>query len=151
MVNYMLRLEKRGKFSNISLLNLIRLIVTGYACYHKSVIMPKNNLSILIVKLFIRNNLISGYKLVFSNNNDIYFGNVYIEAFLSYFRNQPAIHTMQTISIPSRPQYITIHKLRMLLLKNIQNIYILNTSHGLLTGKEALSMNIGGELLCILT
>lgn len=147
----MFYLRRKGKFSNISLLNLIRLILVGYACYHKSVILPKNNLSILLLKLFIRNNFISGYKLVVSNNSDLHFGNIYIEAFLSYFRNQPAIHTMQTISLPSRPQYITIHKLRVLILKNIQNIYIINTSYGLLTGKEAFNMNIGGELLCILT
>lgn len=144
-------LKKRGKFSSISVLNLIGLIVTGYACYSKSVILPNTNLSALIVKLLVRNNYISGYKLVVLNNCNSYFSEIYIEVFLSYFRNQPAIHTMQAISLPSRPYYITSHKLRILILKNIQNIYIVSTNLGLLTGKEASNMNIGGELLCILT
>jgi len=145
-----LNLKKRGKFSNISILNLIGLVVAAYACYSKSVVLPNTHISRLIVKLFVRNNYISGYKLVVLNKDSSFFGRIYIEAFLSYIKNQPSIYTMQAISLPSRPQYVTISKLQVLLVKNIQNTYIISTSFGLLTGKEAFNMQIGGELLCIL-
>lgn len=141
---------KKKKFSNISILHIIGLIVFGYTCFNKSVVLPNNRISNLIIKLFIRNNLITGYKIVVSKTCYKYRADMFLEVYLSYFRNQPAIFSMQSISLPSRHIYVSIKKLSILVVKNKQSTFILNTNLGILTGKESLSAGVGGELICVI-
>jgi len=59
---------------------------------------------------------------------------------------EPAITSLERISTPGLRQYRGVAKTPRVM--NGLGIAILSTSKGVITDKEARSMNVGGEVLC---
>jgi len=65
---------------------------------------------------------------------------------LKYLRNEPAITKISCVSRPGRRVYISV--------KNLWDVhkglgfYVLSTSKGVMSDKEARRLNVGGEVLC---
>lgn len=76
---------------------------------------------------------------------DISDGRKVLIATLRYVRRKPVIGGVKIISRPSMRSYIGADELKQKL--RGPSIKILSTNQGILTGKEAKSQKVGGELL----
>lgn len=65
---------------------------------------------------------------------------------LKYKDGKPCIHDMKRISKPGRRVYLK--RKELYLPKSGYGILILSTSKGIMTSKEAIKENVGGEALC---
>ena len=94
----------------------------------------------IILKLFFKENLISNY---------LHHKNYFI-VFLKYNSN----FLIKYVKIGSRPGkrlYISLYKLKSLIHQNPLSFFVLSTTSGILHSRDALKLNIGGELLFKLT
>ncbi len=69
-----------------------------------------------------------------------------IRVHLKYFKRKPVIKKIVRISKPGRRVYVPADKLPRV--NNGLGIAIISTSHGIMTGKQARKVNIGGEVIC---
>ncbi|MBE7439486.1 MAG: 30S ribosomal protein S8 [Spirochaetales bacterium] len=69
-----------------------------------------------------------------------------IEVQLKYHDKQPVIRQVERVSTPGRRNYIKVEELRPV--RNNMGLAIVSTSHGVMTGRRARKLNVGGELLC---
>ncbi|HRP01229.1 MAG TPA: 30S ribosomal protein S8 [Candidatus Kapabacteria bacterium] len=69
-----------------------------------------------------------------------------IRVHLKYFKRKPVIKDIVRISKPGRRVYVPADKLPRV--NNGLGIAIISTSHGIMTGKKARQINIGGEVIC---
>ncbi len=69
-----------------------------------------------------------------------------IRVHLKYFKRKPVIKKIVRISKPGRRVYVPADKLPRV--NNGLGIAIVSTSHGIMTGKQARKVNIGGEVIC---
>ena len=69
-----------------------------------------------------------------------------IKISLKYFEEQPVIKTIKTVSRPGQRFYISW--LSLWKLKQSLGFYILSTTKGIITDKQARQLKIGGEVLC---
>jgi small subunit ribosomal protein S8 len=67
---------------------------------------------------------------------------------LKYFNEQPVIHTIKTISRPGQRFYVDWSSLWKM--KKSLGLYILSTSKGIITDKQARQLKLGGEVLCVI-
>ena len=65
---------------------------------------------------------------------------------LKYVDEAPAIRELKRVSKPSLRKYSSASDLEQV--KNGLGLYVLSTSKGLMSDKEAKSQNIGGEVIC---
>ena len=65
---------------------------------------------------------------------------------LKYINEAPAIREIKRISKPSLRRYSASNDLSEV--KNGLGIYIISTNKGLMSDKEAKSLNVGGEVIC---
>ena len=65
---------------------------------------------------------------------------------LKYINESPAIREIKRISKPSLRRYSSSTDL--LEVKNGLGIYIISTNKGLMSDKDAKSLNVGGEVIC---
>jgi len=71
------------------------------------------------------------------------------EVLLNYMDNEPVFKRIELVSTPGRRIYVTARQLQLLTKQCVQNqIYLVSTSNGILTHKEAFQKNVGGELIC---
>jgi len=72
-----------------------------------------------------------------------------IKVYLKYFNNNPTFRNIRLISKPSRKVSYNVSNL---LKKNTQTgTFIISTSQGLFSGKDAVKHNRGGEVVCYIT
>ena len=90
-----------------------------------------------LLKLFFKKSLIKTYTI--TNNNFI--------IFLRYKCGNSLIKDLKMISIPSKRVFISVYELESLLYKNSLTFYFLSTTMGILEGRDALNLNLGGEIL----
>lgn len=69
-----------------------------------------------------------------------------VRVFLKYYNNKPVINIIERVSRPSVRVYTKINLLTPYM--NGLGIYILSTSKGIVSDREARQNNIGGEILC---
>jgi len=141
---------KSSNFSNFSIFNAISLIYKGYKHFDTYVQIPYNKYTVSLLELLLRNNCISGYRIVSMLNSKLQFTSLVLEVKLLYLQNLPAVYNMQFISTPSRRRYITLRQLKSYVYQNRQSVPILSTNLGLLIGEEAITAKVGGEIICIL-
>ena len=67
---------------------------------------------------------------------------------LKYFQNEGAIKSIDRVSKPGRRVYYSTQDLKENKFRNGLGIVILSTSRGVISGKNAVHHNIGGEVLC---
>lgn len=133
-----------NKYSNASVYSIISAIVNGNKRRLKTVQLPYNSTAINVVSLLLRNNQISGYTM------NKQYERCFIVACLRYPNNQPKLFNLKFISKPSRRVYTTVQSLRGMLLKARSSTLVISSPYGLISGDDAVLLNSGGEVVCVL-
>jgi len=112
------------------------------AAKHRMVEIPASNLKKDITKILFEKGYILNYKF---EENEVQ-GNIKIALKYHPVTKMPAITSLQRVSSPGLRKYVGSDKLPRVL--NGLGIAILSTSQGVITDKEAKSLNVGGEVIC---
>ena len=110
---------------------------------HKVVNIPASNLKKDMTKILYDQGYILSYKFEETKNNQ---GNIKIALKYDNITKEPIIKKLQRISTPGLRKYASAGNFPRIL--NGLGISIVSTSRGLMTGKQAKSKDVGGELLC---
>ena len=109
---------------------------------HKVVEIPASNMKKDMTRILFEKGYILNYKFEEEGPQ----GNIKIALKYNPETKMSAIKSIQRISKPGLRKYVDKNHLPRVL--NGLGIAILSTSQGVMTDKEARSMNIGGEVLC---
>ena len=114
----------------------------GIMAKHRVVEIPASNMKMSISKILLEKGYILNYKLVEDDKQGI------IKVALKYDprTNLSSISKLIRISKPGLRKYTSAEEMPRVL--NGLGIAILSTSKGLITNKEAVDLNVGGEVLC---
>lgn len=101
---------------------------------------------LIFLTLLRRNGIILKFNLVTdTRQGHCTFARVY----LTYYRNLPLFRTVKVISTPSRTFYTSLQSLKLLDKRINSTVFILATSKGLLTHKEAILLKTGGVAIAL--
>lgn len=109
---------------------------------HKVVEIPASNMKKDITRILFDKGYILNYKF----EEDGPQGNIKIALKYNPETKTPAIKSLQRISKPGLRKYVDASHLPRVL--NGLGVAIISTSQGVITDKEARSLNVGGEVLC---
>jgi len=108
---------------------------------HEKVDVQTSNIKLQIIKILKNEGYIKNFKKVTKN------GFNYTRIFLKYDEAQnPVLHGIERLSKPGRRVYTGYRKLPRIY--NGYGVVIVSTSTGVLSGKKATEMMVGGELIC---
>lgn len=108
---------------------------------HEKVDVQTSNIKLQIIKILKNEGYIKNFKKVTKN------GFNYTRIFLKYDEAQnPVLHGIERLSKPGRRVYTGYRKLPRIY--NGYGVVIVSTSTGVLSGKKAAELMIGGELIC---
>lgn len=109
---------------------------------HRVVEIPASNLKKDITKLLYDKGYILSYKFEDDNKQGI------IKIALKYHpeTKAPAIRSIKRVSKPGLRKYVDTNEIPRVL--NGLGIAVLSTSKGVITDKEARTLNVGGEVIC---
>ncbi|WCL51094.1 30S ribosomal protein S8 [Leptospira sp. GIMC2001] len=108
---------------------------------HESCVIPGSKIKKNILDLLKEEGYISDFNSVKTGNFDDY------QVKLKYDTNkQPVIKLIQKVSKPGRRIYIQSADIRPF--RNNLGTLIISTSQGVMTGKKARQLKIGGEVIC---
>ena len=110
---------------------------------HKVVDIPSSNIKKDITKILFDQGYILSYKFEETDHNQ---GSIKIALKYDSISKEPVIKEIQRISKPGLRKYSSSQEFPRIL--NGLGISIVSTSKGVMTGKQAASQNIGGELIC---
>jgi len=117
-------------------------IRNAYSAGKKVVEIPTSKMKVALTKILFDKGYILSYKL----EEGEFLGTIKIALKYHPQTKAPAIKCIQRISTPGMRQYSNVKEMPRIL--NGLGIAILSTSKGVITDKEALEQNVGGELLC---
>lgn len=109
---------------------------------HKVVEIPASNMKKEITKLLFD----QGYILSYKFDDSTVQGTIKIALKYDKVTKEPVIRDIQRISKPGLRKYAGATNLPRIL--NGLGVAIVSTSQGIMTGKQARQLNIGGELIC---
>ena len=109
---------------------------------HKVVSIPSSNMKKEMTKILFDQGYILSYKFDDSSVQ----GSIKIALKYDSLSKEPVIREIQRISKPGLRKYSNSKNFPRIL--NGLGVSIVSTSKGLMTGKKAANMNIGGELIC---
>ena len=109
---------------------------------HKVVDIPASNLKKDLTRILFE----KGYILNFKFEDEGPQGNIKIALKYNPETKMSSIKSLQRISKPGLRKYVDKHHLPRVL--NGLGVAVISTSQGLMTDKEARSLNVGGEVLC---
>ncbi|HDO27246.1 MAG TPA: 30S ribosomal protein S8 [Bacteroidetes bacterium] len=113
------------------------------AARHRMVEIPASKIKKDITKILYEKGYILNYK--FDDEASVQ-GNIKIALKYHPETKTPAINSIQRVSKPGLRKYVDSGNLPRVL--NGLGIAILSTSKGVITDKEARSLNVGGEVIC---
>lgn len=111
---------------------------------HRVVEIPASNLKKEITKVLFDKGYILNYKFEDTSNNQ---GLIKIALKYNPETRESAITKLERISTPGLRRYVDSSSMPRVL--NGLGVAILSTSKGVITDKEARSLNVGGEVLCL--
>ena len=109
---------------------------------HKVVEIPSSKTKKEITRILFEKGYILNYKFV----DDVHPGIIMIALKYHPTTKQSAIIKLQRVSRPGLRKYVNVDELPSVL--NGLGVAIISTSHGLMTDKEAITQNVGGEVIC---
>jgi small subunit ribosomal protein S8 len=119
---------------------LTRIRNAGKAKFN-SVDIPGSNLKVELARVLKEQGYIKNYKYTKNNNQGV------LRVFLKYDEKQNfIIYGLKRVSKPSRRVYVRNKDIKPVL--NGYGIAVMSTSQGIMTDKEAIKKNVGGEILC---
>ena len=108
---------------------------------HVAVSMPYSRLKEQISRVLRDSNFIRGYRVEEADPQRV------LTLLLKYKRDkQSVISSIRRVSTPGLRHYVGVQDMPRVL--NGLGIAVLSTSRGVVTGKEAIRLNVGGEVLC---
>jgi small subunit ribosomal protein S8 len=107
---------------------------------HKRIDVPASNIKRELTKIFVDQKFITSYSEIQDNKQGI------LRIVLHYTDGRSAITGLKRISKPGLRVYVSSNELPRVL--NGLGIAIVSTSQGLMTEKQARTLNVGGEVLC---
>ncbi len=121
--------------------DLLSRIRNAVRAHHVKVDVPSSKLKLEIVKILENEGYVGGYKLNDEN------GRLTLKVQLKYGPNdQPVISNLRRVSQPGCRVYVGRHQIRPVL--GGLGISIVSTPRGVMTGRDARKLGVGGELLC---
>jgi len=108
---------------------------------HASLNMPSSNIKAELCRILQQEGYIDNFEVVETGNNK-----KDLKVTLKYFKSKCVIEGLTRISKGSCRNYVRSEEIPSV--RGGLGISILSTSKGLMTGKEARSKGIGGELIC---
>jgi len=121
--------------------DLLTRIRNAVRSHHVKVDVPSSKLKLEIVKILQDEGYVGGFKLNEENGRPL------LKVQLKYGPNdQPVISNLRRVSQPGCRVYIGRHQIRPVL--GGLGISILSTPRGVMTGRQARKLGVGGELLC---
>lgn len=121
--------------------DLLTRIRNGVRSHHTKVEVPSSKLKLEILKILQEEGFVGGYKLNQENGRPL------IKVQLKYGPNdQPVISDLRRVSQPGCRVYVGRHQIRPVL--GGLGISIVSTPRGVMTGRQARKLGMGGELLC---
>ncbi len=121
--------------------DLLTRIRNAYLARIIEVKLPYSKLKADISKILKKNKYIADFEIVEEENNK-----KSIMLTLNDVRTTKYVPTLKRISKPGQRIYVAAKDLKKS--RNGLGIYIVSTPKGVVTGYEARSLNVGGELLC---
>lgn len=110
---------------------------------HRIVEIPASNIKKAITKVLFEKGYILNFKFEESENKQ---GVIKVALKYDGMTRQPAIRDLKRVSKPGLRKYAPADNLPRVI--NGLGIAILSTSKGVITDKEARTLNVGGEVLC---
>jgi small subunit ribosomal protein S8 len=107
---------------------------------HQQVTFPASRLKIAILEILKREGFIADFSSKTENRKSD------VEVRLKYSGKRPVIRQLERVSSPGRRYYSNASELQPV--RNNMGIAIVSTSKGVMTGRSAKKLNIGGEVLC---
>ncbi|MFP4465747.1 MAG: 30S ribosomal protein S8 [Candidatus Goldiibacteriota bacterium] len=103
--------------------------------------MPSSRLKQNVVKLLKEEGFIKGYRYIEDSKQGV------IRVYMKYGPNkEKIIHAIRRVSKPSRRTYTGFKDIKKT--KGGLGVVIVSTSKGVMTGRKAREMNVGGEIVC---
>lgn len=121
--------------------DLLTRIRNAYLARIIEVRIPYSRVKVDILKILKKNKYITDYEVITEENNK-----QSILVTLNNVRDTKYVPTLKRISKPGQRIYVGSKDIRKS--RNGQGIFIVSTPKGVVTGYEARSLNVGGELLC---
>jgi small subunit ribosomal protein S8 len=119
----------------------LTIIRNGVKARFKYVNVPASNIKRQVTRLLLEQGFIKKFIIIEDGKQNL------IRIWLKYDgEGNPAISTIKRISTPGLRQYAGASKMPRV--KNNLGIAVLTTSKGIMTAREALRNNVGGEILC---
>ena len=125
-----------------SIANFLTRVRNAIIANHRILEVPSSKMKVEIAKVLLDNGYIHNYKLEGEGYKQV------LKIALKYnpVTKKSAINKIKRISTPGLRQYASVDKMPRVL--NGLGIAILSTSKGVMTDKNAVKENIGGEVLC---
>ena len=107
---------------------------------HPKVDIPASKLKLEIVRILKEEGYIQNYRVAEEN------GKRTIKVYLKYVNKKPVISHIERVSKPGRRVYVGARQIPKVL--GGLGINILTTSRGVMTGRDARKLGVGGEIIC---
>jgi len=105
------------------------------------VIVPKSNIKIEIARILKEEGYVANYRVATDNNKKT------LKVYLKYRPdNRPVITRLTRVSKPGRRVYVDAQRIPRVI--GGMGVSVLTTSKGVMTGRQAKGLGIGGEVLC---
>lgn len=121
--------------------DLLTRIRNAYLARAQEITVPYSGIKADILKILKKNKYITDSELL-----EVSKGKKELKITLNNVRETLVVPTFKRISTPGQRIYLGAKDIRKS--RNGKGIYIVSTPKGVITGYEARSLNVGGELLC---
>jgi small subunit ribosomal protein S8 len=122
-----------------TLSNLLIAVKNGGNARRDTATVPFSQMKSAVAKVLFDAGYIASYSKKTNKGHDV------LEIGIAYVADRPRVNDVKRISKPSRRMYASVHDIRPV--KNGHGILVLSTPKGILTGDQAKSEHVGGEVL----
>ena len=121
--------------------DMLTRIRNGMAAKHHKVEIPGSKVKIELARILKEEGYVANYRVATDNNKKT------LKVYLKYRPdNRPVITSLTRISKPSRRVYVDAQHIPRVI--GGMGVSVLTTSKGVMTGRQAKGLGIGGEVLC---
>ena len=121
--------------------DMLTRIRNGMAARHHKVEIPGSKVKIELARILKEEGYVANYRVATDNNKKT------LKVYLKYRPdNRPVITRLTRVSTPGRRVYVDAQRIPRVI--GGMGVSVLTTSKGVMTGRQAKGLGIGGEVLC---
>ena len=121
--------------------DMLTRIRNGMAARHHKVEIPGSKVKIELARILKEEGYVANYRVATDNNKKT------LKVYLKYRPdNRPVITRLTRVSKPGRRVYVDAQRIPRVI--GGMGVSVLTTSQGVMTGRQAKGLGIGGEVLC---